>query len=123
MRAPVQPVAFAAGAALGFLAGATGIGGGVLLPPLLILQLWTPAKVAGGISALFLVVNAAAGLAGSGARTLVWESFFLAAAVTGIAGARAGAHIGERRWRAPAFRRALAVVLWIAAVKLRLTGR
>jgi len=112
-----------AGGGLGFLAGLTGIGGGVFLTPLLIFLNWTPAKVAGGISALFIVVNSIAGLAGLGGKALVWQPMFLGAIVLGIAGALLGTHYGVSRWRTPAFRQALAVVLWIASAKLILTGK
>lgn len=117
------PVAIAAGGGLGFLAGLTGIGGGVFLTPLLILLNWTPARVAGGISALFIVVNSAAGLVGLGGKALVWQPAFVIAVALGIAGAMLGTHFGLQRWRTPAFRRVLAVVLWVAAVKLMVTGK
>jgi len=117
------PVAVPVGAALGFLAGLTGIGGGVFLTPLLIFLRWAPAKVAGGISALFIVVNSVAGLLGLGSKALIWHPVFIAAVVLGIIGALLGTHFGVNRWQAAGFRRALAVVLWIAAVKLLLTGK
>ncbi|MCL4180797.1 MAG: sulfite exporter TauE/SafE family protein [Verrucomicrobia bacterium] len=123
---PHQPLgrsaALATGAGLGFLAGLTGIGGGVFLTPCLILLRWAPAKVAGGISALFIVANSLAGLAGLGPGALVWESVFVGAVILGIAGALLGTYCGVARWRTHTFRRALAVVLWIAAGKLILTG-
>lgn len=123
VRIVAWPVAMLVGAGLGFLAGLTGIGGGVFLTPLLIFLNWTPAKVAGGISALFILVNSMAGLSGLGAKALVWEPMFLGAVITGIIGALLGTHLGVNRWRTEGFRRALAVVLWIAAAKLFLTGK
>ena len=125
---PTRPIAWwllavLAGGGLGFLAGLTGIGGGVFLTPLLIFLNWTPAKVAGGISALFIVVNSVAGLVGLGGKALIWQPVFVGAVVVGVAGALLGTHLGVNRWRAVAFRRALASVLWIAAGKLMLTGK
>jgi len=120
---PTLPVALLAGGGLGLLAGLTGIGGGVFLTPLLIFFKWTPAKVAGGISALFIVVNSVAGLVGLGGQALVWQPFFIGAVGLGIVGALLGTHFGVKRWRTTAFRRALAVVLWFAAAKLLLTGK
>lgn len=117
------PLALVAGGGLGLLAGLTGIGGGVFLTPVLILLNWTSAKVAGGISALFIVVNSVAGLVGLGGKALVWQPIFMGAVVLGIAGALLGTHLGVNRWRTSAFRRALAVVLWIAVGKLILTGK
>ncbi len=117
------PLAVLAGGGLGFLAGLTGIGGGVFLTPLLIFLNWTPAKVAGGISALFIVVNSTAGLVGLGGKALVWQPVFVGAVVVGVVGALLGTHLGVNRWRTVTFRRALASVLWIAAGKLILTGK
>jgi uncharacterized protein len=130
-RAPAEPpsrpvhlpLSLLAGGGLGFLAGLTGIGGGVFLTPLLIFIRWTPAKIAGGISALFIVVNSIAGLAGLGREALVWQPAFAIAIAIGIAGALLGTHWGVSRWRTAAFRRALAAVLWVAAAKLLMTGK
>lgn len=122
-RSVALPVALLAGGGLGFLAGLTGIGGGVFLTPLLIFMNWTPAKVAGGISALFIVVNSVAGLAGLGEKALVWQPLFMGAVAAGILGALLGTHLGVNRWRTEGFRRALAAVLWIASAKLFLTGK
>ena len=123
LKAACLPVALGTGAALGLLAGLTGIGGGVFLTPLLILLRWTPAKTAGGISALFIVVNSVAGLLGLGAQAFIWHPAFLAGPIIGAAGALIGTHFGVRRWNSVTFRRVLAVVLWIAAFKLLATAR
>lgn len=117
------PLAVLAGGGLGLLAGLTGIGGGVFLTPLLIFLNWTPARVAGGISALFIVVNSLAGLAGLGSKALVWQPVFIGAVAVGAAGALFGTYWGVNRWRTATFRRALAGVLWLAAGKLILTGK
>jgi uncharacterized membrane protein YfcA len=122
-RAVNLPTAVGVGGALGFLAGMTGIGGGVFLTPLLIFLRWTTAKTAGGISALFIVVNSIAGLAGLGKQALIWEPAFIAAPVVGVAGALAGTHLGVKRWSTVTFRRVLAGVLWIAAAKLLFFGK
>lgn len=117
----IRPVgwglALMAGAALGFLAGMTGIGGGVYLTPLLIFLRWTPAKVAGGISALFIVVNSIAGLIGLGKEALVFDPVLALAPALGVAAAFLGAHFSVFRWNSEVFRRVLAVVLFIAAGK------
>lgn len=115
---PVAPgLALAVGGALGFLAGMSGIGGGVYLTPLLIFLHWTPAKVAAGVSALFIVVNSLAGLAGLGRAALIWEPALSIAPVVGVGAAFLGTHLAVRRWNTITFRRVLAMVLWIAAGK------
>lgn len=62
--APHPAVWVGIGAALGALSGATGIGGGVFLSPLLILTGWCDAARAAPTTALFVLVNSLAGLAG-----------------------------------------------------------
>lgn len=59
----------ASGAALGLLAGVTGIGGGIYLSPLLHLRRWGRAQAIAGTSALFILVNSIAGLAGQIAKS------------------------------------------------------
>ena len=122
-RPSALPIVFAAGGGLGFLAGLTGIAGGVFLTPLLIFCGWTRAKTAGGISALFIVVNSVAGLVALWDKALLWQPVFVGAIALGAVGALVGTHLGVNRWRTTGFRRALAVVLWIAALKLLLTGK
>ncbi len=123
LRPVALPLALGAGGGLGLLAGITGIGGGVFLTPLLIFCNWTPAKTAGGISALFILVNSIAGLAGLGGKALIWQPVFILAIAVGTVGALLGTRLGVNRWRTTAFRRALALVLWIAAAKLLFTGK
>lgn len=52
------------GAAIGLLSGMIGIGGGIILSPLLLLFRWASLKEAAAVSALFIFVNSVSGLAG-----------------------------------------------------------
>jgi len=61
----LEPVA---GGALGFLAGVVGIGGGIFLAPLLYMLRWGPPKAIAGTSAVFILANSLAGLAGQLAK-------------------------------------------------------
>lgn len=54
----------ASGAALGMLAGITGIGGGIYLAPLLHLRRWAEARRIAATCAVFILVNSLAGLTG-----------------------------------------------------------
>jgi uncharacterized protein len=121
-RPPSWLVALPVGAGLGFLAGLTGVGGGVFLTPLLILLSWTPAKVAGGVSALFILVNSVSGLLGLGSSSLAWHPVYFLVVVLGVIGAILGSHLGVNHLRLPGFRLILALVLWVAALKLVLTA-
>lgn len=117
-RAPKLPVALGTGAGLGLLAGLTGTGGGIFLTPLVIMLHWARTKTASAISAVFILCNSAAGLAGnvSATRELPLLALPLAAAV--IAGGVAGSHFGARHLPHTAIKRLLAVVLLIAGGKL-----
>jgi len=61
----VEPVA---GGALGFLAGVVGIGGGIFLAPLLYMLRWGSPRAIAGTSAVFILANSIAGLAGQLAK-------------------------------------------------------
>jgi uncharacterized membrane protein YfcA len=122
MRILPWPVAMGLGATLGFLAGLTGIGGGVFLSPLLLFFRWAPTKTTGGIAAAFIVLNSLAGLVGLGSRVADTPPWLAAVTLAAIAGALIGVYLGARRWSETAFRWALAVVLLLAGAKLGLTG-
>ena len=52
------------GAVIGFFSGLIGIGGGIILTPVILLFHWGKMKEAAAVSALFIWVNSAAGLTG-----------------------------------------------------------
>ena len=118
VRLPNVPIALAAGAVLGGVAGLTGIGGGVFLSPLMLLLRWSSPKTSGGIAAGFIVLNSAAGLIGLGSRVVDAGLPLLALALPAAAAAVLGTHFGVRRWSNAAFSRALALVLIFAGGKL-----
>jgi uncharacterized membrane protein YfcA len=107
-----------AGAAIGLLAGLTGTGGGIFLTPLLVLAAWTGTRDAAGLSGAFIGLNSLSGLAG-----LATGGFTLPAAlplwvVAVVAGGLIGSWLGTARFSVLNLRRALAVVLVLAAAKL-----
>jgi uncharacterized membrane protein YfcA len=112
------PVALLIGTGLGFLAGLTGIGGGVFLSPLLYLFRWVKPKVTGGIAAGFIVVNSIAGLVGAGQEKILHAGPLLWLTLPAVIGALLGTHLGARRWSSVTFSRVLAGVLIFAGGKL-----
>jgi uncharacterized membrane protein YfcA len=107
-----------AGGAIGVLSGMIGIGGGIILSPLLLLFRWASLKEAAAVSALFIFVNSVSGLAGLKTWIPMDQSqmmYWLAASlVGGFLGARWGAAIASNvkvKW-------ILALVLIIASLKL-----
>lgn len=118
LRKFLWPLALLIGAVLGFLAGLTGIGGGVFLSPLLYLFRWVKPKTTGGIAAGFIVLNSIAGLAGAGWDKITHAGPLLWLTVPAVIGALLGTHFGASRWSNATFSRVLAVVLMFAGGKL-----
>jgi uncharacterized membrane protein YfcA len=107
-----------AGGLIGLLSGMIGIGGGIILSPLLLLFRWASLKEAAAVSALFIFVNSVAGLAGLKTWIPLDQSqmvyWLVASLVGGFLGARWGAAIASNtkvKW-------ILALVLVIASLKL-----
>jgi uncharacterized membrane protein YfcA len=115
---PSLPVAFGAGGGLGLMAGLTGTGGGIFLTPLLLLAKWARTKEAAATSALFILCNSLAGLAGNFSSTKNIPGFIAPLAAAVVVGGGAGSWFGARRFAPAVIKRILAVVLVIAGVKL-----
>ena len=120
LRNCLLPVALLVGAVLGFLAGLTGIGGGVFLSPVLYLFRWVKPKTTGGIAAGFIVLNSFAGLVGTGWEKITHAGPLLWLSLPAVIGALLGTHLGARRWSSVTFSRVLAGVLFFAGGKLLL---
>ncbi|HWG91470.1 MAG TPA: sulfite exporter TauE/SafE family protein [Candidatus Thermoplasmatota archaeon] len=110
-------VALVLGAVLGFLAGATGIGGGIFLSPLLLAFGWTDVRGAGSVASAFIVLNSLAALAAKLPRTPLDLGLLGPLAVTVCVGAVAGSFLGARRFPSRALQVLLGVVLLVAALK------
>lgn len=109
------------GAGIGFLSGLIGIGGGIILTPVLLLLAWASMKEAAGISALFITVNSVAGLLGNVVigMQLGQDIFWLVAVALG--GGTLGSYFGANYFSGTFLKRMLALVLLIACFKLLLT--
>lgn len=119
-RIPLLP-ALATGMLVGALSGLTGTGGGIFLTPLLLFFGWAGARQASGLTAPFILMNSAAGLAGNvmSLRSLPAEMpWFMLAAVLGTA---VGTQMGIRWFSVIALQRMLSVVVLVAAGKFLLT--
>lgn len=119
--APPLAVALPVGGAIGVISGIVGVGGGILLSPLMVLLRWATVKRTAAISAAFIVVNSLAGLAGRliAGRLVIGSlvPLVIAAFAGGVLGSRLGANHFSGLW----LRRLLALVLVVAASKLALT--
>ena len=115
---PPMVAAILCGAGIGLLAGLTGTGGGIFLSPLLLLMGWAETRETGGVSAVFILVNSLAGLAGNpGSLEHLPDQLPLWAGAA-VIGGLFGAELGSRRIGTPTFRKLLGVVLLVAGAKL-----
>jgi len=120
MRRPSITAALVVGAALGFLSGLTGVGGGVFLSPLLLLLGWARVKEVSAVAALFILVNSTAGLLGHIGSLQAMPRYVPILAAAALAGGITGSFFGSSRIPASGIVRALSVVLIIAGFKLLL---
>jgi len=106
------------GGGIGFFSGLVGIGGGIILSPIILLLHWGKMKEAAAVSALFIWVNSASGLVGqiSSGVNLDIQSFGLVAIA--LVGGFLGAYFGSKKINSQNLRYILAVVLVLASVKL-----
>jgi uncharacterized membrane protein YfcA len=121
-REPDRPTplwgAISIGAAVGFVSGLTGVGGGVFLAPLLIALHWASPKQTAALSAPFIFANSVVGLtgamyAGQSPNAETW--LFALAALTG---AMIGTIVGLRFLSQTLTRYVLAAILGAAGIQL-----
>lgn len=124
-KTAIKPVQFLPalliGAGIGFFSGMIGIGGGIILSPVILLLGWGRMKETAAVSALFIFVNSGAGLIGTALNGISLEvsqfavfSFIAVALIGGFAGAYWGSGLKSLKQ----LKFVLAFVLLIAVVKL-----
>jgi hypothetical protein len=115
------PVALYIGALIGLLSGMIGIGGGIILTPVILFMGWADIKKSAAVSALFIFVNSVSGLFGflSKGGTLPASSVSLIGVA--LIGGILGGYFGSKKMNTIMLRNILAVVLLIAIFKLYTT--
>ena len=136
------------GAVIGYVSGLLGIGGGILLSPVLLMIRWTQQKQTAAISASFIFVNSAAGLLGFVQQHTPWiidsqktggvadaemagrcafgDPWFAVVAILSVLilpvllGGLFGSWYGAKKFNQTVMKYILCVVLLIAAIKLLL---
>lgn len=116
--APPFGVLVALGVALGFLAGVTGIGGGIFLSPLVLLAGWEEPRRAGGAAVVFILANSVLGLLGHASSTRLVPPEAALLGVVALSGGLVGSWFGVHRFAPARLRRIHAVVLVVSGVKL-----
>ena len=121
-RLPSLAVAIPVGGGIGWLSGVVGVGGGIFLSPLLLLLRWAHPKQVAASSAVFILINSAAGLIGRAARAGLAYGTLWPLLLAALLGGLVGAHLGANHFSGRTLKRVLAVILFIAAAKLLLAA-
>ena len=112
------PIGLIIGIVIGLFSGLIGIGGGIILTPVILLFHWGTMKEAAAVSALFIWVNSASGLFGqlSSGVNLTTNAFVLVGLA--LVGGILGSYYGSQRWNNRRIEYFLALVLTSAGIKL-----
>lgn len=114
-------VSLAIGAGIGLLSGLIGIGGGIILSPVILLLGWANQKQTAAISALFIFVNSLSGLAGQLVKGISISQDMVLFVAMAFTGGLLGAYFGAKKFKQPVLQQILASVLLLAVYKLLFT--
>lgn len=122
IQAPELKITLLLGAALGFAAGLTGIGGGVFLSPLLLIFGWCSMRQSTAVAAGFILLNSLGGLAGYLVSDQSWPMGTGWLLIAAFIGCLVGAELASHRASSLTLQKLLALVLAIASVKMVFTA-
>jgi len=115
---PGIAASLAVGGGIGFLAGLTGVGGGIFLSPVLIILHWAGLRRTAAVAAAFILLNSVSGLTGYLQRGGAFPDNIAFWSVAVVAGGFIGSTLGATRFNSPVLRRLLGVMLVMAGMKL-----
>ncbi len=106
------------GAVIGLFSGMIGIGGGIILSPVILLLHWGKMKETACVSALFIFVNSISGMIGILSKGVAIDpSIYLWVGIA-LLGGFTGSYFGSKIFANPILKKILAFVLAIASIKL-----
>lgn len=106
------------GGIIGFISGMIGIGGGILLSPVLLLLNWSTIKESAAVSAAFIFLNSISGIFGAFSSLNQISSQIYLWAMAGILGGTLGAYYGSKHFNSKVLKYILSIVLIFACIKL-----
>ena len=106
------------GGIIGFFSGLIGIGGGIILSPVILLMKWGKMKEAAAVSALFIWVNSASGMVGQLTKGIDLHPKSWLFVLLAVIGAYLGGLFGSSKLNNTSLRYLLAFVLILASIKL-----
>ncbi|GJL95315.1 MAG: UPF0721 transmembrane protein [Hyphococcus sp.] len=118
-----SPMMLVAGVGLGFLAGISGIGGGIFLAPILYFLRWGSAKEIAAACSLFILVNSISGLGGQIIKltdlgVLKELSTFWPLIPAVLIGGQIGSHLGAVGLKPTLIKRLTAVLILYVSIRL-----
>ncbi|MCH1433533.1 MAG: sulfite exporter TauE/SafE family protein [Flavobacteriaceae bacterium] len=112
------PIGLIIGVVIGLFSGLIGIGGGIILTPVILLFHWGTMKEAAAVSALFIWVNSASGLFGQLSSGVNLTTNAVVLVGLALVGGIFGSYYGSQRWNNRRLEYFLALVLTSAGIKL-----
>ena len=111
-------LSIAIGAIIGIISGMIGIGGGIILSPVILILHWANVKEAAATSALFIVFNSIAGIAGIDSTSIVFNHPILPICCIALLGGWLGSFLGAYKIERNKLQVVLSAVIMFAALKL-----
>lgn len=118
LRKVSVPIALVVGALIGFFSGMIGIGGGIILSPVLLLTRWGGMKETAAASAAFIFLNSLAGLSGHLVAGMEVSPNIVLWIVVVMAGGFLGSRFGGFKFTVAQLKYLITLVLVIASIKL-----